>query len=491
MQKHFKIGIIQNAPLTADFPNNLRSIVQGYRECLDHGAQLVIAPATALCGPNPGSLARRRSFLKQTEAALDALSHELGDAPLLLGAYAPLFPAGASDWDSLAADGGLAEGDEGEYVELVPFLLERDTVTELEDAEVTFLNGYSVYADIGGEEVVPDDVDFDLLVHLADTCWHSDAARQDEENHLWEAGTNGVPVICVHAVGTADGTLYGGGSGIYRPDGSTLLRLPFFETANRVADIAGKAHSRALPRADELLEQALLRGIRDSVRNNGYNGVCMPLDHAHSPLLAALAATALGASNVHGITFCGGNAARAIEENLGIGVQHVDAAPLLSAAKAEAGSPLAARLCAALLVSEADERGLMLLSPLCRHELMLGLFTLYGESCGMLAPLGNLYRMDVHQLTQLMGERHPGLTGALAEPQKPEQDRIIHELADRNIAPSELLANNPTLFPENDVRFVQRRLIASALKRAQCPTVLHVDAPEERHQFPLCHRLND
>mgnify|MGYP003290563751 FL=1 len=43
-----KIGLIQTAPLPGDFSNNLRAIVQGYRECLDHGAEVVIAPAASL-----------------------------------------------------------------------------------------------------------------------------------------------------------------------------------------------------------------------------------------------------------------------------------------------------------------------------------------------------------------------------------------------------------------------------------------------------------
>ncbi len=494
MHSHLKIGIIQNAPLTADFPNNLRSIVQGYRECLDHGAELVIAPATALCGPKPGALAARRSFLRQTQAALEALSHELGNAPLLLGAYAPLFPEDG-EWDALDQQEALSTATSGlcteTCVDLVPFLIEKDTVTELADAEVTDIAGVAAYVDICAGEVLPDEVDFDLLIHLADTAWHTDAARQLEENRRWEARSNNVPVIYAQAVGTAGGHIYAGGSGIYTAEGKTLLRLPFFETANRVADLAASPHGRALPRPEELLEQALTRGIRDSVHQNGYHTVCLPLDHVNSPLLAALCTEALGSAKVHGITFGGSNSAADTAESLGIAVQRLDISPLMEAAGAEAGSPLAARLQAALLINHADEHGQMLLCPLGRHEVMLGQFTLYGESCGQLAPLGNLYRMDIHLLTQLMGERHPGLIGTLAEPTQPEQDRIIHELADRNIAPSELLANNPILFSENDVRHVQRRIIASALKRTQLPTILHVDAPGEQHDLPVCHRLND
>ena len=41
------------------------------------------------------------------------------------------------------------------------------------------------------------------------------------------------------------------------------------------------------------------------------------------------------------------------------------------------------------------------------------------------------------------------------------------------------------------MRLIQRKLMASALKRTQLPIVLHVDAPVEQLSFPLTNRLND
>ena len=103
-----RIGIIQNAPLPGDFSNNLRALVQGYRDCIDHGAELVIAPADALCGLDPQDLAERPSFEEQTQRALDALSAELGAAPLILGAYMR-FIADDELWDGmLGEDDGMA-----------------------------------------------------------------------------------------------------------------------------------------------------------------------------------------------------------------------------------------------------------------------------------------------------------------------------------------------------------------------------------------------
>ena len=78
-----KIGIIQSRSLPGAFPDNLRQIVQGYRECLDHGADIVIAPLTALSGPATDDLKRRRSFLRQMEEAAE-LYLSLGKYDLLI-----------------------------------------------------------------------------------------------------------------------------------------------------------------------------------------------------------------------------------------------------------------------------------------------------------------------------------------------------------------------------------------------------------------------
>ena len=261
-----------------------------------------------------------------------------------------------------------------------------------------------------------------------------------------------------------------------------LLRLPFFAPAAKVADLEKGRPCAALPEPRDLLCRALERGIADSVRNHGFTGACVPLDHPNGTLLAALCAAALGTSHVCGLSFAKDTPAA---KELGITVRRLDA-------PADDKMPEAtrARLCAAIATAAAEELGYMLICPLARQDIMMGNFTLYAETCGGLAPLGNLYEMDLHMLKAFIQEEHAGLFGALTEPHHPETDRIIHELVDRNIPASELIHNTP-LFEENEVRRVQRRIIASALKRTQLPTILHVDSPAEQIHVPTTHRLND
>lgn len=491
MATSIKIGIIQNAPLTADLSNNLRQIVQGYRECLDHGATLIVASAYALCGAGVKDMADRGSFLQQTAAALQCLSRELGATPLLLGAYAPMggLLTNADDSDDFDSEEALPEQPMRGI--LVPYLLEHDCVTELEDGEVIELEDLAVYVDICQEEVLMNEEDVNLIVHLSPESWHANAAQQEEERCRWEADSNYCPVVTVHPVGTAEEFIYGGGSTIYKPGNATQARLPFFATAAKVAAVSG-ATARALPATEELLAQAIEQGIRDTVKNNGYTGVCITMDSQYAALLAILCKEALGAKHVHTVTFCG---EMTVAKELGLVCRNYQGITLPTVLDASADASLQTaerlRLQSALCATYAEANGLMLLCSLTRHELMTGAFTLYGDSCGYLAPLGNLYRMDIHMLCKYFKEKYSNLLGCLAEPDSPQTDRIIHELADRNISAGTLLQEHICPFAEDDIRKVQRRIIGSALKRTQIPMVLHVDAENERISLPVHHRLND
>lgn len=489
-----KIGLIQNSPLPGDFSANLRTIVQGYRECLDHGAEIVLAPADALCGIAPRDLSKRASFLQQMHAALDALSHELGTAPLITCAYAPAISE-EDLWDGLLGEEEPETEPAAQGMHPVPYLVEKDTVSELDDGEVNFIDEHTVFICIGEAEMLPDTEPCDLMLHFGTEPWHTNAPTHDAESRAWEARTNGSPVACLRPYGVSGGSIYGGGSSLHDAEGNLALRLPLFRSGAAVADLRRPKPVPALPTPETQIREALELGIRDTVRHHGYGGVCLPLDHPNSTLLAALAVSALGSTNVCGITFSGNTQTA---KALGFDVLEWTLGDMPAAAAEAAGiaednfrEALAARTRAAMVQTYADSRGLMLLSPIDRHAALTGEFTLYGDTCGALAPLGNLYRVDLYLLSCQFREEHSELFGALAQPTDSHKDRILHELADLNIGAADLLEKQGILFKENDVRYLQRRLISTSLRRLQLPTVLHVDPLRERLNLPTNHRLND
>jgi len=88
-----KIGIAQINAVVGDFPGNAKRIMAAYRECLELGAELVVVPELALVGYPPNDLLCRSQFVPKCLQALDYLSDEVGQVPLLVG-YVDTTPDG-------------------------------------------------------------------------------------------------------------------------------------------------------------------------------------------------------------------------------------------------------------------------------------------------------------------------------------------------------------------------------------------------------------
>lgn len=495
-----KIGIVQTAAQTADFSSNLRAVVQGYRHCIDHGAEVVVADAFALCGPCPGDLKERSSFLNQTQAALKALAAEIGSVPLLLGAYAP-DPAlpGEDFWET---DGLLPETEPGDLedgtVMVMPYLLEQDSVSVALDETVTLENGRSLFASCD-EDINAFGFEADLLVVLPASPWYTGCETKNEDFLSWEARQEGKPLVCVRPAGGADGNLWGGSSTVHAADGRLLGRLPLFEAASCVVDTERPKPVSALPGTASLLGRALAMGLADHVRRNGYEGVAVVLDgRLHALLLALLAADALGRDHVT-LLACEEPASGALDflEKASLTERLVllpiGALPPIadSPEEAEDGSPGSpnARLFLAQAAHEAEKEGLMLLSSLCRGELLAGK-GLERAAGSMLLPFGDLYEGDLRMLSVQMEEDGRAVP-SWDERHDASFDRAFQLLEDGNRSATELLTQPEFPIDEAVLRKAQRLLIASAWKRRCLPPVLSVTAVDKRRQYPAMHRLND
>ncbi|MBQ3240592.1 MAG: hypothetical protein IJB00_05335 [Akkermansia sp.] len=493
-----KIGIIQSQALPGDFSRNLRRIVQGYRECLDRGAQIAITSIYALSGLNPQDLMRRHSFTTQMEAAAEALAAELAvtDVPLITGfCINPLrTPVGDEFDDEWEADDGLLyDSEEEDYgmhesVIMVPCVIHRGVIRLLTDGGTATIADRLCHITTAGEESMPEG-EVDLIVHLPKSPWNNRSTDKETQIYSWESHAAQAPVVCVHPVGTEGGDIYGGGSSLY-VNNKLVDYLPFFEPACRTlrTGLARSAPTKNYPGLLLQVEKALTTGIHDTVRQQGYSGVCVPLDSPNGKLLTNLCIRALGADNVFAISFSG-------NKYPGIECIQLQVEELLRPAREklnpEYAPGLEQRIKGCMLASSAEEKGMLLLSALDRPTLMLGDFTLYGETCGYLAPLGSLYKVDLFLLCRHIAETEPDMAHAIEPPAQPEQDRIIHDLTERNIAASDILRHAQDGMEENPVRSIQRKIMASALKRTQLPLILNLAGKEEQLSIPLSSRLND
>src|SRR5271156_1564253 len=80
-----RIGLLQLNATIGAFDKNRGRLEAAYREAVDKGAELVLAPELFLCGYPPRDLLLRDDFVQRGIDCLDALTKSIGDIPLITG----------------------------------------------------------------------------------------------------------------------------------------------------------------------------------------------------------------------------------------------------------------------------------------------------------------------------------------------------------------------------------------------------------------------
>ncbi|HKR00204.1 MAG TPA: NAD+ synthase [Pyrinomonadaceae bacterium] len=233
----------------------------------------------------------------------------------------------------------------------------------------------------------------------------------------------GLPIVFVNLVGGNDGIIFDGASIVADCKGEIILQAPPFEEFFGTVDLdCGVAHDYCLPGDDiETVHRALVLGIHDYARKNRFTTAVLGLSGGiDSAVVAALACEALGSQNVLSVMMPSPFSSRgSIEDSLELGrrlgmktIEH----PITSAFEAlskelnllkptRGGEELAAenlqsRLRGNILMTISNKEGRLLLSTGNKSELALGYCTLYGDTNGGLAVLGDLLKTEVYALAR-------------------------------------------------------------------------------------------
>src|SRR5436853_2761926 len=237
------------------------------------------------------------------------------------------------------------------------------------------------------------------------------------------AESAGLPIVFVNLVGGNDGIIFDGTSIVADGEGKIILQAPPFEEFIGTIDLDCRmTDTRCLPGDDiETVRQALVLGIRDYALKNRFTSAVFGLSGGiDSAVVATLACEALGAENVLSVMMPSPFSSRgSIEDSVELGrrlgmktIEH----PITSAFEAlskelsllkptRGGEELAAenlqsRLRGNILMTISNKEGRLLLSTGNKSELALGYCTLYGDTNGGLAVLGDLLKTEVYALAR-------------------------------------------------------------------------------------------
>jgi NAD+ synthase (glutamine-hydrolysing) len=440
-----RIGLAQINSIVGDLAGNRQRILDAYRKLVSEGAQLVLFPELAVCGYPARDLLFKKRFIADVERTMHEIAREIGDAPALIG-----FTETNTTGVGRSAFNAAAFCQRGRIVQvarkcLLPTYDVFDEDRYFEPAnEPTIIEfggkriGITICEDIWTHELVTTR----RLYHLDPVEWHA-KAKVDLLLNLsaspWQLAKNsmrrtlvtetakrcGCPVAYCNTVGGHDELIFEGRSVVSDAQGNVLAGFAAFREEVRVVDLEAPAANARLDstyRQEELADvhDALVLGLRDYAHKTGFKKALLGLSGGiDSAVVAALAVEALGAGNVMGVSLPSvissqhsKDDAALLARDLGIEFHTLSIASIVAAAESSlaplfAGRPrdvaeenLQARARGLLLMALSNKFNSLLLTTGNKSELAVGYCTLYGDMCGGLAVISDVYKTQVYALAR-------------------------------------------------------------------------------------------
>jgi len=358
-------------------------------------------------------------------------------------------------------------------------------------------------------------LDPDLIINIAASPFHYDQPSDRREVLVRNALTYHRPIVYVNQVGGQTELIFDGNSMMVAADGTLVTRLKGFEEALKVVDFDPsnplsdlRAEMEAEPSAIASIHSALVLGIRDYFRKMNFRKALLGLSGGiDSAVTLALAVEALGPENLLGVLlpsqFSSDHSiedARALAEKTGVQYEII---PIEKGFRVMqelleprfhglpfglAEENMQARLRAVILMALSNKFGYILLNTSNKSEAAVGYGTLYGDMCGGLSVLGDVYKTRVYELARYINSLNPVIpeSSILKPPSaelRPDQkdsdslppydllDRILVRYIEGRQGPDELISEG---FDEAMVRKVLKLVNTSEYKRYQTPPILRV-----------------
>jgi len=237
------------------------------------------------------------------------------------------------------------------------------------------------------------------------------------------AKARSVPIVFVNLVGGNDGIIFDGASLVADEEGDIILQAAAFREFVETVELdCRKPDARGITGGEvESIRSALVLGIRDYARKNGFGRAVLGLSGGiDSSLVAALASEAIGPENLLCVMmpspFSSDGSiidSHELVRNLGCetriepisGSFEVLLRQLKLHEPTKSGDSLAAenmqsRLRGLILMAISNSEGRLLLSTGNKSELAVGYCTLYGDTNGGLAVLGDVLKTEVWEIAR-------------------------------------------------------------------------------------------
>ncbi len=332
------------------------------------------------------------------------------------------------------------------------------------------------------------------------------------------------PLVYVNQIGANTDIVFDGGSCVVTEKG--IYTLDFFNEAYFVLPIEKIKPNYLTPYITESIYEALLLGIRDFFSKNGFSKAVVGLSGGiDSAVVAVLAADALDNDNVHCLLmpsrFSSVHSVKdAIElckcNRLSYDVVSIES--VFSTVEQELstifyGKPydtteenIQARIRAIFLMAYANKHNYILLNTSNKSELAVGYSTLYGDMCGALSVLGDVYKTQVYELANYLNKNEERIPENIIKKEPSAElrfnqkdtdslppyavlDKLLYKMIEQQMSLAEIIAEEP--YDNEVVQKVFQLLYVNEFKRYQAAPVIRVSTKAFGlgRRFPLVKKI--
>ncbi|HKG08124.1 MAG TPA: NAD(+) synthase, partial [Pedobacter sp.] len=308
--------------------------------------------------------------------------------------------------------------------------------------------------------------------------------------------------------------VFDGGSLAFDRKGNLVDEMPYFKEELRIYEIEGdtiKGHepiSRTLVPDIEQIHDALITGIKDYFSKSGFTKAVLGLSGGiDSAVVCSLACRALGPENVMAVLMPSRYSSdHSIQDALDLvnnfGCRHETIAikevadafdNILSPAFHGLPFNLAeeniqARCRGIIVMAMSNKFGYILLNTSNKSECAVGYGTLYGDMCGAIGVIGDVYKTQVYQLANYINkdkevipvnsivkppsaELRPDQKDSDSLPEYDDLDKILFQYIEQKKSSAAIIAQG---YDEALVKRIIKMVNTAEFKRYQTPPILRV-----------------
>lgn len=526
-----KITIAQLNFHIGNFEGNLAKMLEAVAVAKAEKADIIVFGELAVCGYPPRDFLEFEDFINRCENSIAELCKVAHGIAIAVGS--PTKNPVIEGKDLFNSAYFLVEGevhhishkallptydifDEYRYFEpakefkIVEFKGQKIALTVCEDIW-NIGNENPLYTICPMDEMMPQQPDFILNLSASPFSYKQAAERL----HVVRANVSRyrIPMFYVNHVGAQTELIFDGGSVVMSANGEVYEELSYFEEAIKTYDLAkvmsGEGKIGEQPKDKmTLIHDALITGVKDYFGKLGFKKAILGLSGGiDSAVTLVVAVRALGAENVRVVLmpsqFSSDHSvddARILAENLGIQYDIIPIKPIYESFMNTLnpqfeGLPfniteenLQARSRGMILMAMSNKFGNIVLNTSNKSEAAVGYGTLYGDMCGGLSVIGDLYKMEVFALARCINkdgeiipintivkppsaELRPNQKDSDSLPDYEILDKVLFQYIEKRKGPKEIIAMG---FDEALVKKTLRLVNINEFKRYQTAPTLRI-----------------